>query len=967
MAAALRAVRGVLPAASSMNPNSTLQEYFVAGGTLWGEAPSYIVRPADEELYRLAFSGEYCNVLAARQMGKSSLMVRTANRLRGAGVRAAILDISTLGAGISTPEAWFFGFLDELGNQLGLDEDIDAWWETHRNQNPVQRFSSFLRDVVLQEIPQPIVVFVDEIDSALGMNFTDDFFAAIRAAYNARASQPEYQRLTFILQGVARPADLIRDRNRTPYNIGTHIHLSDFTLPELLPYQDVFEAVYPGQGQAIIGWVLDWTNGQPYLTQKLCSALIRTSDNPCSAERVAQTVDRLFFTEEARKESNLRAIRDRIESSPHKTKLLQIYGQILSGKPVVDEMRSSAKVELKLTGLVRSSAEGGDQHGRLEVHNRIYRTVFNQDWVQKNLPQTRTRQVAILASLLAILAFVIAGYALYRQQIQPSQTYAEQFQNSLSPDVRLTSLARLLEIDAHPDAQAHELYTGLSQPEKLDLFTGLSSPQNVAPEVVTVIEATYQDNQNTAAEDKILSAMETVLGQIGAAGAPSLKTEIGFWLKGREEANQEDHAQTAVSFYDSAWAESVKRGHPNYAVRLDRARALIALGAYEAAFEDLQAVWEQDPARQAQIEEVIQANPPLGTFFLTNPTANPEILAHIIPLRPTATTMLAAVPSVTPLSLPSPTLVPSPTDLPTATSTQPSPFTGWITYAFGVGTEREIHLLNPVTGAQPQVTFNGVIDETPSFSPDNWQLIYASNRSQDGWEIYSFDLHRGTEQQLTAFAGQARFPVWSPVPGDTRIVFEGITFEPGNPMNIWMFDTASGEFEQLTTSGADFRPIWSPDGKQIAFGRALADTTGDGRITVNDIADLFILDLATGKTQNLTNTPEFDDFNFAWSPDGEQIAFTSVRQDANGDGVLNLDDSQDLFLIRPDGSGEQRLDLGGRAVYSPSWSPDGRFIAVRVAKPDGQNAIWRYDTQTKKFINLTGLGPYYQPSYSQAP
>ena len=182
-----------------MNALSTPQEFFVAGGTLWREAPSYIRRPADEELFRLAVTGEYCNVLAARQMGKSSLMVQTADRLKEAGVRTAILDISTLGGGISTPEAWFFGFLDELTMQLGMDANITAWWEAHANHNAVQRFSNFLRDALLPNLPGPIVVFVDEIDSALGMAFTDDFFAAIRAAYNARASHSNFQRLTFIL------------------------------------------------------------------------------------------------------------------------------------------------------------------------------------------------------------------------------------------------------------------------------------------------------------------------------------------------------------------------------------------------------------------------------------------------------------------------------------------------------------------------------------------------------------------------------------------------------------------------------------------------------------------------------------------------------------------------------------------------------------------------------------------------
>jgi hypothetical protein len=947
-----------------MNTNSTLQEFFVAGGTLWGEAPSYIVRPADEELFRLTLSGEYCNVLAARQMGKSSLMVRVANRLQDAGVATAILDISILGGGLSTPEAWFFGFIDELAVQLGLDEDVDAWWEAHANHNPVQRFSNFLRDVVLVEIQKPITIFVDEIDSALGMTFTDDFFAAIRAAYNARASQAEFKRLTFILLGVARPADLILDRNRTPYNIGTHIHLSDFTLSELDAFQSVFESFYPGQGTEIVTWAMDWTNGQPYLTQKLCGELIHDLQDDCSQERVNQTVKRLFFAEEARKESNLRAILDRIESSPRKVKMLQIYGQILDGQPVTDEERSPAKTELKLTGLVRPSPQG-----ELEVRNRIYQTVFDQHWVQKNLPQTRTRQVAILASLLAILAFFIAGYALYRQQIQPSLTFAEQFQTSNSPDVKLTSLARLLELDSHPNSQAYELYSSLSHQEKLSLFTDLSSPQNVAEELVTVIEAVYQENENTPAGNEILSAMRMVLGQIGAAGAPGLKTEIEFWLKGRQEANENQNELTAVSFYDSAWAESVTRSHPNYAVRFDRAMALIAAGDNAAASEDLQAVWEQDPARQAEVRAAIQADPALAYNIYQNPVANRDLLAFITPVAASATPEATRSSNRSPTPLPTAVAAKNPSPSPAATQEQPSPYAGWIAFGFGEGNRREIYIMNPATGLRQQITNNGFIDESPSFSPDNWKLVYASNRSQGGWELYIYDLKKGTEQQLTSFDGQARFPVWSPKPGDPRIVFEGRTFDTATIINLWMVDSASGELAQLTSSGADSRPAWSPDGSQIVFGRPTADTTGDGRITANDISDIYTLDLKSLKEKKLTDTPAFNDFNFAWSPDGEWIAFTSVRFDANGDGALNLSDSQDLYLIRADGSGqnsEQRLSLEAGPVFSPSWSPDGRFILVLITFREGQSAIWRYDTRSGNLTRITETGPYYQPTYSKA-
>src|SRR5205807_3583325 len=185
-----------------------------------------------EELYCALRGGEFCYVLTSRQMGKSSLMVRTAVRMRAEGVKVISLDLTAFGQNI-TPEQWYDGMRDRLGRQLGLSREIDAYWERASSMGPLQRLMQVIGEVVLPRIDVPLVIFVDEIDFSRSLPFaTDEFFAAIRECYNRRTEDPMVRRLTFCLLGVASPSDLIRDTRSTPFNIGRRIELSDFTPAE---------------------------------------------------------------------------------------------------------------------------------------------------------------------------------------------------------------------------------------------------------------------------------------------------------------------------------------------------------------------------------------------------------------------------------------------------------------------------------------------------------------------------------------------------------------------------------------------------------------------------------------------------------------------------------------------------------------------------------------------------------------
>jgi len=405
--------------------NSTAKpSYYQVGGSLTNNAANYVKRQADDDFYNGLKAGEFCYVLNSRQMGKSSLQVRTIQRLRSEGIACAAIDISEIGNRGVTPEQWYAGLLRILENNFNLSDvvNVRTWWRDRNFLTPVQRLSEFIETVLLANISSNIVIFIDEIDSILALDFpADDFLALIRSCYNKRANNSEFDRLTWALLGVASPTDLCREQNassNTPFNIGKAIELTGFDKTEAQPLAAGLAEI-TDSSQEVLREVLYWTGGQPFLTQKLCKLLFENVDlipdlsqgghggtgghggiaPTFGGKKVIHTskewvekVVRLKIVENWESQDvpeHLSTIRDRLfRENQRIVRRLGLYQQILEQVEIVPD-GSAEQMELRLSGLIVKRLE------TLIISNPIYEAVFNKKLIEQKLEKLSPYSEAI--------------------------------------------------------------------------------------------------------------------------------------------------------------------------------------------------------------------------------------------------------------------------------------------------------------------------------------------------------------------------------------------------------------------------------------------------------------------------------------------------------------------------------------------------------------------------------------------
>ncbi len=226
----------------------------------------------------------------------------------------------------------------------------------------------------------------------------------------------------------------------------------------------------------------------------------------------------------------------------------------------------------------------------------------------------------------------------------------------------------------------------------------------------------------------------------------------------------------------------------------------------------------------------------------------------------------------------------------------------------------QLFLVRTDGSAVTDVFSNGKsLDLTPSFSPGGDQVVYSSNQLSKKMCIYQASTTGATGQvQLTDGESNDLSPSLDSDP-KPRLYWQRMIDNRNEPQML--SNILGTTLKRYLTADGGTQPRISPRNDAVVF-TATNTTTGK--------RDLFLVDFKGGVPQNLTNTPDIDDFDPAWNADGSKIAYAS-------DGGVDVDQNRntDIYMMDVKSRRSERVTTNGSLDDCPAWDPTGRLIYFR--------------------------------------
>ena len=329
----------------------------------------YVNRNADNELKRIIEEMQRPGyVLVARQMGKTNLLFHAKRTLESKNRLFVYVDLSNL---FENERDCYRNIINNvIEPNTELFESIETEIEKIRvnNLTPHNEYSRCLR-TILKLFKGDIVIILDEIDALKSIDYSDNIFAQIRSNYFSRTNFPEFERLTYVLSGVIEPTELIKDRNKSPFNIGDKIYLDDFTKEE---HNDFIKMSGLKISQGVSDEIFNWVNGNPRLTFDICSDLedCILSNEIVNENLLENLVNKKYLT--TYDIAPIDHIRELVKTNKQVRKSVSLINKKQSS-----ELSDEIKRKLYLYGIIDSKFDR-----ETKIKNKIIEQSLSENWIK---------------------------------------------------------------------------------------------------------------------------------------------------------------------------------------------------------------------------------------------------------------------------------------------------------------------------------------------------------------------------------------------------------------------------------------------------------------------------------------------------------------------------------------------------------------------------------------------------------